>query len=57
LIRHEYPYRLGLSRWTLIAWESKRATIAVHITIRAIEGGEDTIDAMDLRPFGTGPRT
>jgi energy-coupling factor transport system permease protein len=29
----------------------------VPLTINAIVNAEDTIDAMDLRAFGTGPRT
>jgi energy-coupling factor transport system permease protein len=29
----------------------------VPVTVNAIVGAEDTIDAMDLRGFGTGPRT
>jgi len=31
--------------------------LIVPVTINAIVGAEDTIDAMDLRAFGTGPRT
>ena len=31
--------------------------ILVPVTINAVVGAEDTIDAMDLRAFGTGPRT
>ncbi|MGH2407493.1 MAG: energy-coupling factor transporter transmembrane component T family protein [Candidatus Limnocylindrales bacterium] len=31
--------------------------VLVPVTINAIVGAEDTIDAMDLRCFGTGPRT
>jgi len=31
--------------------------LLVPVTINAIVGAEDTIDAMDLRGFGTGPRT
>jgi energy-coupling factor transport system permease protein len=31
--------------------------ILTPVTVNAIAGAEDTIDAMDLRAFGTGPRT
>jgi energy-coupling factor transport system permease protein len=31
--------------------------VVVPLTVNAIAGAEDTIDAMDLRGFGTGPRT
>ena len=31
--------------------------LIVPVTINAIVGAEDTIDAMDLRAFGTGKRT
>jgi energy-coupling factor transport system permease protein len=31
--------------------------LLVPVTINAIVGAEDTIDAMDLRGFGTGKRT
>ena len=33
------------------------APVFVPVTIGAIAGAEDTIDAMDLRGFGSGPRT
>ncbi len=33
------------------------APLIVSVTIGAIMRGEDLIDAMDLRAFGTGPRT
>jgi energy-coupling factor transport system permease protein len=33
------------------------APLIVPVTIHAIIGSEDIIDAMDLRAFGTGPRT
>jgi hypothetical protein len=33
------------------------APLIVPVTIRAIAGSEDIIDAMDLRAFGVGPRT
>jgi len=35
----------------------KMAPIIVPVTIHAIMGSEDIIDAMDLRAFGVGPRT
>jgi energy-coupling factor transport system permease protein len=35
----------------------KLAPLLVPVTIRAILGSEDIIDAMDLRAFGIGPRT
>lgn len=33
------------------------APLVIPVTIHAIVGSEDIIDAMDLRAFGTGPRT
>ena len=36
---------------------TRTVPIMVPVTINAIVGAEDTIDAMDLRGFGTGPRT
>jgi energy-coupling factor transport system permease protein len=35
----------------------KLAPLVVPVTIHAIMGSEDIIDAMDLRAFGIGPRT
>ncbi len=35
----------------------KLAPLIVPVTIHAIVGSEDIIDAMDLRAFGVGPRT
>ncbi|MEJ5201451.1 MAG: hypothetical protein WHV66_04385, partial [Anaerolineales bacterium] len=35
----------------------KLAPLIVPVTIHAIMGSEDIIDAMDLRAFGIGPRT
>jgi energy-coupling factor transport system permease protein len=35
----------------------KLAPLVVPVTIHAIAGSEDIIDAMDLRAFGIGPRT
>lgn len=41
----------------LIAQVRKLAPLVVPVTIHALVGSEDIIDAMDLRAFGTGPRT
>jgi energy-coupling factor transport system permease protein len=41
----------------LIAQIRKLAPLIVPVTINAIVGAEDIIDAMDLRAFGVGPRT
>lgn len=41
----------------LIAQVRKLAPLIVPVTIHAIVGSEDVIDAMDLRAFGVGPRT
>jgi energy-coupling factor transport system permease protein len=41
----------------LIAQIRKLAPLLVPVTINAIVGAEDIIDAMDLRAFGIGPRT
>lgn len=41
----------------LIEQVRKMAPIFVPVTIHAIIGSEDIIDAMDLRAFGVGPRT
>jgi energy-coupling factor transport system permease protein len=35
----------------------RAAPLIVPVTINAIAGGEDVVDAMDLRAFGIGPRT
>jgi energy-coupling factor transport system permease protein len=35
----------------------RMAPLLVPVTINAIVNGEEVIDAMDLRGFGTGPRT
>ena len=40
-----------------IAQVRKLAPLVVPVTIHAIMGSEDIIDAMDLRAFGVGPRT
>jgi energy-coupling factor transport system permease protein len=41
----------------LFAQVRKLAPLLVPVTIHAIMGSEDIIDAMDLRAFGVGPRT
>ena len=41
----------------IIAQVRKMGPIFVPVTIHAIIGSEDIIDAMDLRAFGVGPRT
>jgi energy-coupling factor transport system permease protein len=41
----------------IIAQVRKLGPIFVPVTIHAIIGSEDIIDAMDLRAFGVGPRT
>jgi energy-coupling factor transport system permease protein len=41
----------------LLAQVRKLAPLVVPVTIHAILGSEDIIDAMDLRAFGVGPRT
>jgi len=41
----------------LVAQIRKLAPLVVPVTINAIVGGEDIVDAMDLRCFGVGPRT
>lgn len=41
----------------LIEQVRKLAPLVVPVTIHAIMGSEDIIDAMDLRAFGVGPRT
>ena len=41
----------------LVAQVRKLAPLVVPVTIHAIAGSEDIIDAMDLRAFGIGPRT
>lgn len=40
-----------------IAQVRKLAPLVIPVTIHAIVGSEDIIDAMDLRAFGVGPRT
>jgi len=41
----------------IVAQIRKLAPLLVPVTINAIVGAEDIIDAMDLRAFGIGPRT
>jgi energy-coupling factor transport system permease protein len=50
-------YELDKLRGGLIEQVRKLAPIIVPVTIHAIVGSEDIIDAMDLRAFGVGPRT
>ena len=50
-------YELEKLSGGLIAQVRKLAPIFVPVTIHAIIGSEDIIDAMDLRAFGIGPRT
>ena len=50
-------YELENIRGGLIAQVRKMAPLIVPVTIYAIIGSEDIIDAMDLRAFGIGPRT
>jgi len=44
-------------RMGLFAQVRRLAPLIVPVTIHAIMGSEDIIDAMDLRAFGIGPRT
>jgi energy-coupling factor transport system permease protein len=50
-------YELEKISGGLIAQVRKLGPIFVPVTIHAIIGSEDIIDAMDLRAFGVGPRT
>jgi energy-coupling factor transport system permease protein len=50
-------YELEKIKGGLIEQVRKMAPIFVPVTIHAIIGSEDIIDAMDLRAFGVGPRT
>jgi len=50
-------YEIEKLRGGLIAQVRKLAPLIVPVTIHAIVGSEDIIDAMDLRAFGIGPRT
>jgi energy-coupling factor transport system permease protein len=50
-------YELERIRGGLVAQVRKLGPLIVPVTIHAILGSEDIIDAMDLRAFGVGPRT
>ena len=50
-------YELEKISGGLIQQVRKLAPLVVPVTIHAIAGSEDIIDAMDLRAFGIGPRT
>ena len=50
-------YELEKIRGGLIEQVRKLGPLIVPVTIHAIIGAEDIIDAMDLRAFGTAPRT
>lgn len=50
-------YEIEKLRGGLFAQVRKLAPLIVPVTIHAIVGSEDIIDAMDLRAFGVGPRT
>jgi energy-coupling factor transport system permease protein len=50
-------YELEKISGGLIQQIRKLGPLMVPVTIHAIIGSEDIIDAMDLRAFGVGPRT
>jgi energy-coupling factor transport system permease protein len=50
-------YEIEKLRGGLISQIRKLAPLIVPVTIQAIAGSEDIIDAMDLRAFGVKPRT
>jgi energy-coupling factor transport system permease protein len=50
-------YEIEKLKGGLIAQVRKLAPLLVPVTIHAIAGSEDIIDAMDLRALGVGPRT
>jgi len=50
-------YEIEKLKGGLIGQIRKLAPLIVPVTIGSITGGEDIIDAMDLRCFGIGPRT
>ena len=50
-------YELEKISGGLVQQVRKLAPLMVPVTIHAIAGSEDIIDAMDLRAFGIGPRT
>ncbi len=50
-------YEIEKLKGGLLEQVRKLAPLVVPVTIHAIAGSEDIIDAMDLRAFGVGPRT
>ena len=50
-------YELEKIEGGLLAQVRKLAPLLVPVTIHAVAGSEDIIDAMDLRAFGVQPRT
>jgi energy-coupling factor transport system permease protein len=50
-------YEIDKLRGGIVAQVRKLAPLIVPVTIHAIAGSEDIIDAMDLRAFGVVPRT
>lgn len=50
-------YELEKIQGGLVSQVRKLAPLILPVTIHAVAGSEDIIDAMDLRAFGTGPRT
>jgi energy-coupling factor transport system permease protein len=50
-------YELEKLQGGLIEQVRKLAPLVVPVTVHALAGSEDIIDAMDLRAFGIGPRT
>jgi energy-coupling factor transport system permease protein len=50
-------YELERARGGLIAQVRRLAPLLIPVVIQAIVGGEEIIDAMDLRSFGVRPRT
>lgn len=50
-------YELEKLSGGLVTQVRKMAPLIVPVTIHAISGSDDIIDAMDLRAFGIGPRT
>jgi len=50
-------YELEKIRGGLFAQVRKLGPLIVPVTMHALAGSEDIIDAMDLRAFGVGPRT
>jgi len=50
-------YELEKLEGGLVTQVRKLAPLVVPVTVHALAGSEDIIDAMDLRAFGTGPRT